>query len=70
MFPLICRVHTDKKEKKIFLIYKDFGGICAKSYMTNDPLIYGEIICSFPHILGSLSSYVTLHPIPSEFPYI
>jgi hypothetical protein len=23
-----------------------------------------------PHILGSHSSYMTLHPIPSEFPYI
>jgi hypothetical protein len=30
-------------------------------------------ICSFPHIvhvLGSPSSYMTLQPIPSEFPYI
>ncbi len=42
----------------------------AKSYMTNDLLIYGENICAFPHILGSPSSYMNLHPIPSEFPYI
>ncbi len=27
-------------------------------------------ICAFPHQLGSPSSYMTLHPIPSEFPYI
>ncbi len=27
-------------------------------------------ICVFPHILGSPSSYMTLHPIPFEFPYI
>ncbi len=27
-------------------------------------------ICAFPHILGSPSSYMTLHLIPSEFPYI
>ncbi len=27
-------------------------------------------ICAFPHILGSLSLYMTLQPIPSEFPYI
>jgi hypothetical protein len=26
--------------------------------------------CVFPHILGSPSSYMTLHPIPFEFPYI
>ncbi len=42
----------------------------AKSYMTNDLLIYGENICAFPHILGSPSLYMTLHPVPSEFPYI
>jgi hypothetical protein len=42
----------------------------AKSYMTKDLLIYGENISAFPHILGSPSSYITLHPIPSEFPYI
>jgi hypothetical protein len=35
--------------------------------MTNDLLIYGENICAFPQILGTPSS---LHPIPSEFPYI
>jgi hypothetical protein len=27
-------------------------------------------ICTFPHILRSPSSYMTSHPIPSEFPYI
>ncbi len=32
--------------------------------------MYGEHICAFPHILGSPSSYTTLHQIPSEFPYI
>ncbi len=37
--------------------------------MTNDLLIYVENICAFPHILGSPSSYMTLHPSPSEFPY-
>jgi hypothetical protein len=35
--------------------------------MTNDLRIYGENICAFPHILGSSSSYMTLHPIRSEF---
>ncbi len=47
--------HTDKKEN---------------TDMTNDHLIYGEIICAFPHLLGSLSLYMTLHPTPSEFPFI
>ncbi len=35
-------VHTDKKEKKIFLEYKEIqNGAVAKSYMTNGLLIYG-----------------------------
>jgi hypothetical protein len=42
-------VYTDKKEKQIFLIYKEIqSGAVAKSYMTNGLLIYGEI---FPHFL-------------------
>jgi hypothetical protein len=36
--------------------------------MTYDTLIYGENNCAFPHILGSSTSNMTLHPIPSEFP--
>ncbi len=39
-------------------------------YIANDLIIYGENICAFPHILGSPSSYMTLHPIPPEFSYI
>ncbi len=45
-------------------------GSGAKSYMTNDLLINGENSCAFPHILGSPSSFMTLHPIPFEFPYM
>jgi hypothetical protein len=46
------RPYTDKKEKKIFLIYKDIqNGAVAKSYMTNCLLINGEILAYiFPHI--------------------
>ncbi len=63
--------HTDKKENKNFPhILGNSEGLGAKSYMTYDLLIYGETICAFPHILGSPSSYMTLHPIPSEFPFI
>jgi hypothetical protein len=48
-----CRVvaglgYTDKKEKKIFLIYKEIqSGAVAKAYMTNGLLIYGEIFAHF-----------------------
>ncbi len=59
---------TDKNEKKIIL--ESLEGSGAKSYMTNDLLIYGENIFAFPHMLGTPYTYITLHPIPSEFPYI
>jgi hypothetical protein len=62
--------YTDKKEKKIFLLLGNSEGLGAKSYRTNDLLMYGKNICALPHILGSPSSYMTLHLIPSEFPYI
>ncbi len=39
---------TDKKENPIFLIYKEFqNGAVAKSYITDDLLIYGEIFAHF-----------------------
>jgi hypothetical protein len=61
--------NTDKKENKIFLIYKEIQRdrvqshilLMASSYMVKDLRI--------PRILGGPSSYMTLHPIPSEFPY-
>ncbi len=55
-----------KKKNKFPHISGNSVGSGAKSYMTNGLLIE---ICAFPHILGSPSSYMTLHPIPSEFPY-
>jgi hypothetical protein len=40
--------YTDKKEKEIFLIYKEIqNGAVAKSYMTNGLLIIGEIFAHF-----------------------
>jgi hypothetical protein len=43
------RIHTDKKENKIFLIYKKIQkGAFAMSYMTNGLLRYGE---KFAHFL-------------------
>jgi len=61
-------MYTDKK----ILIYVlgNSEGSGAQSYMTNGLLMYGENICAFPHIIGSPSSYMTLHPIPSKFPYM
>jgi hypothetical protein len=39
---------SDKKENKIFLIYKEIqNGAVAKSFMTNGLLIYGEIFAHF-----------------------
>ncbi len=48
----VCEVyHTDKKEKKIFLIYKEIqSGAVAKSYMRKGFLIYEEMRKIFPHI--------------------
>ncbi len=44
---VIC-LYTDKKESKIFLIYKEIqNGAVAKSYMTNGLLRYGEILAHF-----------------------
>jgi hypothetical protein len=61
---------TDKKENQNFPIYKEIqSGAVAKSDMTNASS-YMENICAFPHILGSPSSYMTLEPLHSEFPYI
>jgi hypothetical protein len=43
------RAHTDKKEKKIFLIYKEIlSGAVAKSYMRKGFLIYEEMHKYFP----------------------
>ncbi len=38
--------------------------------MTNGPLIIWQNICSFPHMLGSPSSHMTLQLLHSEFLYI
>ncbi len=42
------KLHTDKKENLIFLIYKEIqNGAVAKSYMTNGLLINGELFAHF-----------------------
>jgi hypothetical protein len=43
------RIYTDKKENKIFLIYKEIqSGAVAKSYMTNGLLMYREMFATAP----------------------
>ncbi len=59
-----------KKKRKSFLCKEIQKGEAAKSYMTNGICMIRLKICSFPHILGSPSSYMTLQLLPSEFPYI
>jgi hypothetical protein len=40
----LCKLYTDKKENKIFLIYKEIQmGSSAKSYMTKGFLIYEKM---------------------------
>jgi hypothetical protein len=63
---------TDKKENKIFLIYKEIQmGSGATSYMRKVFLIYEEMRKYLTIYEEAVShTYMTLHPIPSEFPYI
>jgi hypothetical protein len=65
-------LYTDKKEYKIFLIYKgNQNGAVAKSYMTNGLLIYCMVkYLRLPHILGSPSSYMTLQLLHYKIRYI
>jgi hypothetical protein len=43
------QVHTDKKENKIFLIYKEIQSVAvAKSYMRKGFLIYEQMYKYFP----------------------
>jgi hypothetical protein len=63
-------VSTDKKENKIFLIYKEIQmGSGAKSYMRKDFLIYEEIHTQIfsPYMRRPLIIY-DFAPDPSEFP--
>jgi hypothetical protein len=59
---------TDKKEKKIFLIYEEIQtGAVAKSNMRKSFLIYEEMRKYF---VIFEEAAMTLQPLPSEFPYI
>jgi histidinol phosphatase-like enzyme len=58
--------------KKMPLIYKEIQkGLGAKSYMRKDFLIYEKMrkyLTIYEEAVSHM--YITLHPIPSEFPYI
>jgi hypothetical protein len=55
-------VYTDKKENKIFLIYKEIQmGLGAKSYTRKSFLIYEEMRKFFP------VNEEALHPFPLNF---
>jgi hypothetical protein len=59
-----------KKKIKFSSYIRKFIGIgCKVIYDERPPHIWLNI-CAFPRILGSPSSYMTWHPIHSEFPYI
>jgi hypothetical protein len=48
MGTFVLVAYTDKKETKIFLIYKNIqNGAFAKSFMTNGLLIFGKIFAHF-----------------------
>jgi len=67
---LSWRVTLIKRKENFPHILGNSEGSGTKSYMTNELHIYDENICVFAHILGSPSSYMTMHLNPSEFPYI
>ncbi len=59
---------TDKKENKIFLIYKEIQmGAVARSYMRKGFLMYEELRRYFV-IYEEAISHMTLQPLPSGFP--
>jgi hypothetical protein len=66
----IC-ILIKKRRKKFPHISGNSEVSGAKSYISNDLLIYGENICVFPHICIRkpflIYGFAVLHPIPSEF---
>jgi hypothetical protein len=65
----VRHIDTLIKKKRKFSSYKSRGLGCKVIYDLRPPRIWGKM-CAFPYILGSPSSYMTLHPIQSEFPYL
>ncbi len=62
---------TDKKENKIFLIYKETqNGAVAKSYMTKASSSLVKYLRISSYIMGSPSSYKTSQLLHFLFTYI
>ncbi len=61
-----------KKKIKFSSYFRKIGGIgCEVIYNERLPHIWWKCLCISSYtVLGSPSSYMTLHPIPSEFPYV
>ncbi len=57
-----------KNKKKFSSYIRNSAGLVQSHIWLMNPSYTN--ICAFPHILGSPSSYMILHPIPSEFPYM
>ncbi len=60
--------YTDKKEKKTFLIYKEIQIGSVAKVIYEDGLLKNAQI--YNCMCGDRQSYMTLQPIPSEFPYM
>ncbi len=61
--------HTNKKENKIFFIY-GIRKFRREIWLTASSFRVKYLRISSYTVLGSPSSYMTLHPIPSEFSYM
>ncbi len=61
----LSNVISTLRKKTIFFYKEILNGAVVKSYITDGLLIYEEIICASPHILGSPSSYMTLQRLLS-----
>jgi hypothetical protein len=66
------KYQTDKKEKKIFLVYKELQmGVVAKSYNEEGlPNIRGNAQIFSHTVYEEAVSHMTLQPFPSGFPYV
>ncbi len=69
-YPNVASTTMIKKKIQFFSYIRKFRRDQLQSHVWLTASSYMPNICAFPHILGSPSSWMTLHLIPSEFPYI
>jgi hypothetical protein len=63
-------IHWKKRKQNFPHIIRKFRRDRLKVIYDKRPPHIWLNICAFPHILGRPSSYMTSHPIHSEFPYL